>query len=157
MSKSVPSLESLETDEYCLLVDCVIQAKGLRSHIHASERSTAPLNKDQSPFIPIRFFPSEKITKHDKFLLAFDALVLYTASGKKPLFGKIIHGSEQRTIKVELVELLETIKVIVSQLMTQQTGSITPHLILNKHCSECEFQPQCRKIAVEKDECLLRA
>src|SRR5262249_37019317 len=85
----------LDKSKYRLVMDCVVHAQGLQSHIHALERATAPGNRKLNPFLPIRFVPSEKITTHDKLLLAFDALALSTASGKQPLFGKIIHGSGQ--------------------------------------------------------------
>jgi predicted RecB family nuclease len=146
------SPQVLENSKHRLIVDCVLQTQGLQSHIHALERSTAPIKKKQSPFIPIRFFPNEKITKQDKLLLAFDALALATASGKMPQFGKIIHGSEQRVMKIELAGLLEMTKIVVSKITAQQASPTSPQLILNKHCTECEFQPQCRQIAIEKDE-----
>jgi hypothetical protein len=72
------SLQALENNEYRLIVDCLLQTQGLQSHINALERSTAPTNRKHDSFIPIRFSPKEKITKHDKLLLAFDALVLST-------------------------------------------------------------------------------
>jgi predicted RecB family nuclease len=149
------SPQALEKSKHRLIVNCVLQAQGLQSHIHALERSTAPIKKKQSPFIPIRFFPNEKITKQDKLLLAYDALVLVTASGKLPQFGKIIHGSEQRVVKIELPGLFKMTKTIVSKITALQASPISPQLILNKHCNECEFQPQCRQTAIEKDELTL--
>jgi uncharacterized protein YprB with RNaseH-like and TPR domain len=32
------------------------------------------------------------------------------------------------------------------------SSSVPPDLILNRHCAECEFQPRCRTITVEKDD-----
>ena len=96
--------------------------------------------------------PNEKITKHDKLLLAFDALALSTASGRKPPFGKIIHGSEQTAVKVNLDGLMDMAKSVVGKIAAQQASNAPPPLILNKHCAECEFQARCRQLAVEKDE-----
>lgn len=149
------SLEALENDKNRLIADCILSTNGLQSHTHALERSTTPVKRKQSPFIPIRFFPNEKITKYDKLLLAFDALVLSSAFGKMPLVGKIIHGSEQKVTKVELVGLMEMTKAIVGKITAQQVSPTPPPLILNKHCPECEFQSRCRQIAVEKDELTL--
>jgi hypothetical protein len=83
-----------DKSKYRLVIDCVVYAHGLQSHTHALERATAPGNRKLHPFLPIRFVPDEKITKHDKLLVAFDALALSTASEKAPL-GKIIHGSSR--------------------------------------------------------------
>src|SRR2546425_3155671 len=139
--------QDFDKSKYRLAIDCVVHAQGLQSHIHALKRSTAPGNRKLSPFLPIRFVPSEKLTKYDKLLFAFDALALSTASGKQPLFGKIIHGSEQTAVKVHLDGLLEMAKSVVGKIAAQQASDTPPPLILNKHCVECEFQARCRQIA----------
>ena len=149
------SLQNPETSKCRLIVDCVLQSQGLQSRLHALERSTAPVSRKNGSFIPIRCVPSNKITKHDKLLLAFDALVLSTTSAEMPLFGKIVHGNEQRVVKVQLATLMETTKGIVRKITAQQANPTSPQLILNKHCPECEFQPRCRQIAMEKDELTL--
>jgi predicted RecB family nuclease len=116
------------------------------------ERSTTPIDKKQNPFTPIRFIPNNKITKQDKLLLAYDALILATVSGRVPHVGKIMRGNKHRIVKIELAGLLEITKTVVDKITTQLKNPIPPQLILNKHCTECEFQPQCRQIAIEKDD-----
>jgi predicted RecB family nuclease len=144
--------QDFEKNKYRFLIDCVVRAQELQSHTHALERLPSPGRTKYNPYIPIRFVPSEKITKQDKLLLAFDALALSSASGRKPLFGKIIHGSEQTAVKVDLAELMDMARSVVGKIAAQQASSTPPPLMLNKHCAECEFQARCRQIAVEKDE-----
>jgi hypothetical protein len=98
----ISSLQALENSKYSLIIDCVLQAQGLQSQIHALERLIPSVNRKHNTLIPIRCLPNKKITKYDKLLVAFDALVLFTAFGEMPLFGKIIHGSEQKTVKIKL-------------------------------------------------------
>jgi predicted RecB family nuclease len=100
----------------------------------------------------MRFVPGEKVTKQDKLLLAFDALVLWTVTGQAPLFGKIIHGREQATAKVEMAGLLDMAKTIVGKIAVQQARHTPPLLVLNQHCAACEFKARCHQIAVEKDD-----
>ena len=148
-----PSLpQDFQKNKCRLVIDCLVQAQEFQSRIHALERLTSPGKTKHNPYIPIRFVPNEKITKRDKLLLAFDALVLSTASGGKPLFGKIIHGSEQTAVKVDVAGLMEMARSVVGKIAAQQASSTPPPLILNKHCAECEFKARCRQIAVEKDE-----
>lgn len=142
----------VDKSKYRLVIGCIVSTQGLQSHIHALERSTAPENRKLTPFLPIRFVSSEKLTTQDKLLLAFDALVLATASGKLPLFGKIIHGSEQTAVKVNLDGLMEMAQSVVGKIVALQASGTPPPLILNKHCVECEFQARCRQTAIEKDE-----
>lgn len=149
---SPSSLQDFGSGKYRLVLGCKIQAQNIQSHIHALERVPCSGRTKQNPYIPIRFVPSEKVTMNNKLLLAFDALVLSTASGKAPQFGKIIHGSEQKIVKIKLGSLRKVARSLVERITAQQASIIPPQLILNKHCIECEFQPRCRQIAIEKDE-----
>lgn len=144
--------EKEEENKYRLVLDCPIQAQRLQSNIHALERLGSPNRTTQHPYIPIRFIPTEKIARRDKLLLAFDALVLSTASGKMPPFGKIIHGSELKIIRVRVAELMKTTCSLVRRIAAQQANATPPPLILNKHCAECAFQSRCRQAALEKDD-----
>jgi predicted RecB family nuclease len=147
----LPTKDS-EIDKYKLVLDCIVQAKEIRSRLHALERSAFNAKPRYSPYIPIRFVPKEKITKHDKLLLAFDALALSLASGKMPPFGKIIHGCRQKMVRINLAGLMKTTRSIVKTIAAQQPSDTPPRLILNKHCAECEYQPRCKQIALEKDD-----
>ena len=142
-------------DKHRLLLDCVVQAEKIQSRIHALERVT-PQNKTRhNPYIPIRFVPNEKIAEHDKLLLAFDALALYTFTGKMPLFGRILHGTEQKTMKVQLTRLMKTTRSVVDGIAEQQTRATPPPLVLNRHCPECVFKERCHQIALDRDELTL--
>src|SRR5947209_1505244 len=141
-----------EENKYRLVLDCPVQAQGLQSNLHALERLGSPGKTTQHHYVPIRFIPTEKVTKHDRLLLAFDALVLSKASGKMPPSGKIIHGGELKTIRVRVAELMKTTSSLVRRIAAQQAHAAPPPLILNKHCTECTFQSRCRRAALEKDD-----
>src|SRR6266571_1671602 len=126
--------QDLEKSRCRLVMDCTVRAQEMQSHLHALERSASPGTTNHRSSIPIRFVPREKITKQDKLLLAFDALALWTVSGQAPLFGKIIHGSEQATAKVDLAGLIEMAQTVVDKIAAQQASYTPPPLILNKHC-----------------------
>jgi predicted RecB family nuclease len=145
------SLENLRNNRYRFVIDCIMQAEGIQSSIHALERLASASTKHDR-YIPIRFVPSRKITRHDKLLLAFDALVISMASGETPPFGRIIHGGEQKVVKIGLSGLMKPARAIVESIAAQLSSQTPPQLILNKHCVECEFQQRCRQIAIEKDE-----
>src|SRR5262249_48324219 len=121
-----------------LVLDCRVQTQELQSHLHAVERLTAPGKPNHSPYMPIRCVPREKITKQDKLLLAFDALVLGTLSGQTPRFGKIIHGREQATARVELTALMDMAKTVIDDIAAQHASPTPPPLMLNQHCAACE-------------------
>jgi hypothetical protein len=41
---------------------------------------------------------------------------------------------------------------VVRRITEQQSSTTPPQLILNRHCSECEFQSRCRQLSIEKDD-----
>jgi predicted RecB family nuclease len=149
--------QDLENSRCRLVMDCRMRAQEMQSHLHAVERLVSPGTTNHSPYIPIRCVPREKITKQDKLLLAFDALALWTVSGQAPPFGKIIHGREQATAKVELAGWMDMAKTVIDKIAAQHASHTPPPLMLNQHCAACEFKARCRQIALEKDELSLLA
>ena len=74
----------------------------IESRLHAIERIPSEGRGKASQFIPIRFIFRNKLTKDDKLLLAFDALVLSEVIGREVSLGKIIHGDNHATLNVKL-------------------------------------------------------
>lgn len=136
-----------------VIFDCLVQADEMFSHIHAIERMPSSGNETPYPYLPIRCVSAEKITTHERLLLAFDALVLSKYFGKLPTFGKIIHGNKLKVSKVTFsASLMESVQTVLAKIAVWQSSNETPELVLNQHCSECEFQTRCRQIAIEKDD-----
>src|SRR5262245_7386524 len=149
--------QDLDNSGCRLVMDCTVRAQAMQSHLHAVERVASPGTTNQSPYMPIRCVPREKITTQDKLLLAFDALILWSVSGEVPRCGKIIHGSKQATTKVNVAGWMDMAKTVVSKIAAQQANPTPPPLILNQHCAACEFKARCRQIALGKDELSLLA
>lgn len=114
----------LENNKYQLLTGCVIRTSEIQSLTDALERAVSPVKAKYYSFVPIRFVPSEKVSRDDKLLLAFDALALSLSSGKMPSFGKIMHGSEQKIVKVNLAGLMKATRSAVRKIVTQQATRI---------------------------------
>jgi predicted RecB family nuclease len=149
--------QALHNKKCCLVFDCVVQTPELQSSIPLLERLPFSGTATHNSYIPVRFIPREKLTPHDKLLLAFDALVLSATTNHTPPFGKIIHGSAYAVAKVKLDALMESAKAVIGTIVTQQANGTPPPLVLNKHCSECEFQVRCRQTALETDDLSLLA
>ena len=146
-----PLPQDLTNGRQHFIVDPIVTSEHAESHIHALER-VVPTQKQYNRYIPIRFIPSEKLTKHHKLALAFDAFVLWQASGQMPLLGKIIHGMQQRVVRVKLSTLIIEVESVVEKMCSILAASTTPDLVLVRHCSECEFEGRCRSKAIEKDD-----
>ena len=73
----------LETAKWRLAVDLVALAQNLESSIHAVERLPSEGPGQPSQFTPIRFSFTNKVTRDDKLLVAFDALSLSKILGRR--------------------------------------------------------------------------
>jgi len=94
-----------------------------------------------------------KISKEQKFQLAFISFVLSNLQKEKPVSGNIV-GSGNSVHKVKLEALYDEVRIVLRNLKTwtQNSNMEPPPIILNKHCPYCPFQEECEKKAVEKDD-----
>ena len=85
--------------------DLTVRADGLQSTIHAVERMPPQGRGNPARFIPIRFITTNKLTRDDKLLLAFDALAFAESTGHRVDAGKIIHGDDHTACTVKTAAL----------------------------------------------------
>jgi predicted RecB family nuclease len=103
-------------------------------------------------YAPILFLNNEKVTKHDRLLLAFQALVISLVQGMMPEVGKIIHGSAFNVIRVKLAPLIEEVQRLVAQIEADSLEKAPPTLTLNRHCPACPFRQECLQAAEQTDD-----
>jgi len=125
--------------------------------LHAVERVPSAGRRKPAQFIPIRFIFTNKLTKDDRLLLAFDAFVLSEALGREIAVGQIIHGEDHATLKVKTSALAGKVPKRLEKIAILLSNPTPPDLVLNRHCAECEFQTRCRQKAIEKDDLSLLA
>lgn len=147
-----PVSENLKSAKWLMAVDFVGQAQNMESGIDAAERIPSEKNGKSVQLIPVRYIFRNKLTKDDKLLLAFDAFVLSEQLGRKVEVGKFIHGDDHDTLNVKTSSLMNPVRKLTERMDTLLSGNALPELILNRHCSECEFQSRCRQKAIEKDD-----
>ena len=147
-----PPADDLKAATWRLAVDVRAVARTMQSLLQAVERMPSEGQGKPAQFIPIRFVFYNKLTKSDRLLLAFDALVLSEVLGCQVSLGKIIYGDDHAVLKVRIDGLLAEVRKLFGKLtMLLATGS-PADLILNRHCAECEFQARCRQKAIETDD-----
>ena len=140
-----------------LSADKVPALPSLVACLHAVERVPSAGRGKPTQFIPIRFIFTNKLTKDDRLLLAFDALVLSEALGRDIAVGQIIHGEDHATLKVKTSALAGEVQKRLEKIAALLSSPTPPDLVLNRHCAECEFQTRCRQKAIEKDDLSLLA
>jgi len=151
-----PDMGNLKAAKWRLISSRTVRAQMdscvLESCLHAVERVPSKGRGKPAQLIPIRFAFTNKIGKDDKLLLAFDAFVLAESLGREVSVGKIIHGEDSATRKVKTSALAAEVRKCFGKIATLLSSPAPPELVLNRHCTECEFQTRCRQKALEKDD-----
>jgi len=152
-----PDPRHWKNPQWHFVLDAVIRTQNCEARLQALHRIPLEGRKQSSQFIPIRFVPANKLSRSDKLIAAFDALVLSKALGLKIGLAKIIHGDRLSTFKLKASTLLRMVNKTISQVAAILAAPSPPDLKLNSHCPACRFQDRCRKKAVEKDDLSLLA
>jgi predicted RecB family nuclease len=92
------------------------------------------------------------LTRSDKLLLAFQALALASSQHAVPSVAKLVHGDEQKTLKVKVEPLLDEVRRLLLGIRATLAASAAPRVTLNEHCSVCEFHMACEQAAAAADD-----
>ena len=149
--------KQLKSATWRMATESKVCAQDLACTLHAVERVPSDNPGTPAQFIPTRFIFTNRLGRHDKLLLAFDALVLSETLGRGVVLGKIIHGEDFVTLKVKTSVLESEVRSITAKIATLISDKKPPDLVLNRHCPECEFRDSCRQKAIETDDLSLLA
>jgi predicted RecB family nuclease len=124
----------------------------LVTNLQAVERLASKRERGAVQYIPIRFIFRSKVTNDDRLLLGFDAMTLSEALGHNVSSGKIIRGDDYTVLRVKTAVLLGKVRKRIEKIIALLESPSPPDLVLNRNCVECEFKPECKQKAIEKDE-----
>jgi CRISPR/Cas system-associated exonuclease Cas4 (RecB family) len=144
--------KELRSPKWRLAIQTIARTQNLESSIHAIERLISEEGGKSALLIPIRMVFTKKVHRHDALSVAFNALVLSEMLGREVGTGKVIHGNNRATLKVNTIALAGEVRKLTEKIGVLISSTSPPELILNRHCPECEFQNQCRQKAIEKDD-----
>jgi len=142
---SPPLLADALRSRPALILDAPADDADGSCRLDALERSTG------GAYTPILFAPHQRVVADDRLRLAFGASVLARLQGQEPTAGRIVHGPQFRPTRVSLPTLARPVRDTIDQLRVLQASASPPPLMLNRHCTECEFRRSCRASAIETD------
>jgi predicted RecB family nuclease len=145
-----PTAVDLSTKGLVLYINWSIDAGEFNSQIDAVEK--IDLRGERIRWLPCRCQLDKRAERHEKLLLAYDALCLQAFTGVPIGVGKLIDGAGTRAKKVQLQSFLKVVQDTLPQLIDLLRREKEPPLILNKHCVECEFRQRCREKAKGFDD-----
>jgi len=119
-------------------------------------RASKVSSAKKAVYAPTIFVGTHNVRKEHKLELAFVGYMLGKIEGPTPEKGTIV-SADGKSHRLKLKPLLKSLQKIILPLQDWLSfpTSQPPQVILNKHCSVCEYQMQCRQIAIEKDELTL--
>jgi hypothetical protein len=126
--------------QWQLALDLVARSGNLRCSCHAVERIPSAGRGRAAQFVPIRFAFTNKLTRHDKRLLAFDAVVISKVFRREVTLGRIIKEDDRVTLIVKVSALKNEVEKLTDKIGVLISSPSPPDLVLNRHCAVCEFQ-----------------
>lgn len=147
-----PSLPDAIRRGVPLILNATAKDANETCHLDGLERTGGNRADAGGTYIPILFTPHERVTAEDRLRLAFVASILARVEGVQPDRGRIVHGQQFKSSRVNLPTVVGTVRDAVGQIQAMQEAATPPPLILNRHCAECEFRRSCRETAVDRDD-----
>jgi predicted RecB family nuclease len=103
-------------------------------------------------YTPIQISPFEKIREIEKLELFIKSKLFEKHLNVNILIGQIVYGKEQRITTINLKKYFKKGDLLFREIEKLSSTDNNNQIILNKHCQICEFQEECRKIQIEKDD-----
>lgn len=151
-----PVMENLMAAKWRLAFSLAVEAQTnysvLETELHAMERVPAEDQGKPTGFIPIRFVFTNKLGNDDKLLLGFDVFALSVSLRREIGTGKIIHGDDSATLRVKTSTVIGEVQMRIEKIAALLSSPSPPELVLNRHCTECEFRDRCRQKAKETND-----
>jgi len=129
-----------------------VSAKNLATSPHVVQQIPSEGTSKASQLVPIRFVHCNRLSRSNKLMAGFDALVLSKALNIKIGLAKIIYGDHAATFKLRTNTVSREVNKAIGAVAALLSAPDPPNLALNRHCPVCEFRDYCRKRAVEGND-----
>jgi predicted RecB family nuclease len=135
-------------------VDCERASYNTGSLVNAglNHRVKRASNGSKRAYVPVLYSPWEKKDEFGDLLICFGALAIGQANETEaPKKGKVIYGQCHRTRTVSIRPYIARTSNLVDEIRSTCLSTQPPPLILNEHCTTCDFRAGCRARAIEQD------
>jgi predicted RecB family nuclease len=104
-------------------------------------------------YAPVLYHEAQKVGPVQRLLLAALGRAIGDFQGRQPSTAFVYRGRDCHRVRVEIsAKLQERASVVWRDLRELPTGGSRPRLMLNAHCSVCEFHQRCRREATDSDD-----
>ena len=134
-----------------VLIQPTLNTDTYRLSFDAIEIVTNKKSPSRKLHIPIIITSKERFSKKEKLSIAIKCVILSKTCGVEYEFGKIIYGSDLKTVKFKIEPFITEAKRALNELHIISKGTSQPLIFYKSHCNICEFQEACKKELVETD------
>ncbi|MEY2985550.1 MAG: hypothetical protein RLZZ568_2167, partial [Cyanobacteriota bacterium] len=149
--ENVEQYKQDDLNEKQFLLQALLKAECWEAHCDVLTK-VEPNTSDKATYEPTIVVGTYSVTQEQKTELLFIGQVLGLIQEHLPGTGKIV-GMDEKSHRVKLESGYKVIDPIIKILKqwAEEKPTQTPALILNRHCSSCQFQHNCRAKAKEID------
>ena len=135
-----------------LILDATLVKPGVAIHVDALLRTSGTSRLGDFHYSPVLFHETERPQQEEKSLLQITGTLLSELQGREPRSARLLHGSDVAVTRVKLNFTNGSTAKLLHDVLELRAGRNPPPLLLNGHCSSCEFQNRCRDEAIVKDD-----
>jgi predicted RecB family nuclease len=147
---AVPLTTSTLKQGAAFVLDATLEDDAFSLRFDALKKADGSSKLGDYHYVPVLFYGSESVRKEQRLLLDVYGLLLSRMQGRTPGHGIVWRGKECRATKVRLSPDLRKAERLLRDLQQSREGG-PPRLVLNDHCSVCEFRRRCHEQAVRED------
>jgi predicted RecB family nuclease len=135
-----------------MLINVHLQADGFVTECALLSRVEGTSTFGKHSYEPLLCVGTHSISKEQKLELSFVRYVLARLHHTSPAAGRII-GLDGKSHTITLGESSASLTSLLASLLqwTIVPSPQPPPVILNRHCSTCQFQRKCRAQAIQED------
>jgi predicted RecB family nuclease len=134
-----------------VLIQPTLNTDTYRLSFDAIEIVTNKKSPSRKLHIPIIITSKERFSKKEKLSIAIKCVTLSKTCGVEYEFGKIIYGSDLKTVKFKIEPFITEAKRALNELHKISKCTSQPLIFYKSHCKICEFQEACKKELIETD------
>ena len=133
------------------ILDGTVEDDSVALHFDGLKRTEGASKLGDFHYVPVLFHEGQKVRKEQRLLLAVYGLLLSGLQGCAPQNGVIWHGRECKATRIHLNPHRRNAERVLQELKEMAGAESPPRLLLNDHCSVCEFHEGCNEQAVKED------
>lgn len=149
--RNIPLTASALKQGASFLLDATLEDGLVSLHFDGLKKVAGPSELGDYHYVPMIFHEGHRIGGTHRLLLEVHGLLLSRIQGRTPAHGIIWHGPDCKATKVRMNPDLRTVERHLRELKETPLSGSQPRLILNDHCSVCEFRQRCQTQAVQED------